>query len=404
MQVFNRVHFKDDKMRLTLIRLFLLALLLILSACNLGRDETEEPIDNTELTNIPSGKPVVIINSPQNGAEVVVNDVVIVSATATDSAGVTRVQLEANGQIVKTVSSESATGSTNFPVALDYTPRTTGDVTLEVVAYRGATASDPAVVSIKVKSNETQVTQPPVSSGSGNNPLPQIDPNDPTCRALINAGLNFRAGPGTNYDVIRVLATGTVAPIIGRLGDNSWWQLQVGTSIGWVSAQFTTPYGSLCTNVPVTSPPPSPTPRGGSASSTPPPSFTPSKTNTPQAPTATSTPGKADLVVVSISGPNNLTIPGGETGITQRYTVTISNTGSGPSRQFANTVTILPGGSPTDLGVVANLDANQTIALDIDLTFSAPGTYTIRVDADANSSVDEVSEVNNSAIITVTVN
>lgn len=377
----------------------LLVMLVALAACNLGRGDTTEPIDgnDTAATLDPnaSGSPTVSIISPQNNSEVVVRDDVLVSVNATDSVGVTRVQLFVNGQIVKTVSSESATGDRNMNALLDFKPQTAGDLTLRVVAYRGARASEPAEVTLKVKSTEAQVTAPPLPD----NTVPVIDPNDPTCRVLVNTGLNFREGPGTNYNVIRLLNTGTVAPIMGRLGDNSWWQLRVGTTIGWVSAQFTTTYGN-CAGIPIAAAPPTPTPRGGVPTNTPTATVTSSPTSQP---TTTSTPGKADLVVVSITGPTTLTIPGGESSVSQTYTVTISNTGSGPSNQFSNTITVV--GSPTmDLGVVANLDAGQTIALTVNLTFNAAGTYVVQVMADSASQVDEVSEVNNVGSIVVTVN
>lgn len=377
--------------------LLLLAALAALTACNLGRDEEEALTPNPGLTPAPTGKPTVIITSPQSGAEFVVDDPVLVSANAADSVGVTRVQLFANGQIVKTVSSESPSGDRNMDTILDYTPRATGAVTLRVLAYRGSTASDPAEIQISVKSSQAQVTAPPAPVDN----VPQIDPNDPTCRALMNTGLNFRTGPGTNYGVISVLSTGTIAPIVGRLGDNSWWQVRVGFTLGWISAGFTTVYGN-CVLIPAVTPPPTATPPGGAATNTPPPTAT--RTNTPT-PTITSTPGKADLVVVSIlADSTTLTIPGGQTSVTQEFTITISNTGSGPSRQFSNAILVLPGGSEADLGVVGNLNPSETIALTVDLTFDAPGSYTVRVTADSELQVDEVSEVNNTGSIPVIVN
>lgn len=368
--------------------LFILLILVVASGCNLStQPPTAEPLEvPSELPG--GGKPVVQIASPESGDEVAVNTQIFVTANATDSVGVTRVQLIANNQVVKTVSSESPAGQKNFQVLLDYTPRQAGDVNLEVVAYRGAIASEPAEVDITVRSTQSLVTATiaPIDGG------PVIDPNDPTCRILTNVGLNVRTGPGTNYDRITVLGAGTQAPIIGRIGDNSWWQIRSGLTVGWVSAQFTSVYG-ICTAVPVVNPPPSPTPTG--ASPTPRASATPTPTPTP---TISPTPGKADLVISSVAGPTSVTLPSDSV----TYAVTITNTGSGPSGQFANKFT-LPNGTETDLGVVANLNPGESISLSILVSFSGAGTVNLTARADSNNQVAEVSEVNNVGILSVTV-
>ena len=134
-------------------RLLLIPLLLILGACNLtAQPPTAESI--TVPTINPGGKPVVTITAPKQGDEIVVGSQMFVTANARDAVGVTRVQLLANDQIVKTISSESASGQTNFDVLLDYTPRSEGQVILELIAYRGAIASDPANVTVNVRRNQ----------------------------------------------------------------------------------------------------------------------------------------------------------------------------------------------------------------------------------------------------------
>jgi hypothetical protein len=120
-------------------------------------------------------------------------------------------------------------------------------------------------------------------------------------------------------------------------------------------------------------------------------------------PAATNTPKPADLLVASITGPANLVIPDGETSVSGSYSVTITNNGSANTGQFTNTITILPGGSPMELGVVGNLGADESIALTIDLTFGSVGDFTLRVDADSEDDVEEVSEANNRGFYDVTV-
>lgn len=364
--------------------------LLALSACNLSSSPpTEEPLPGTPVN--ASGKPEVTIVSPKDGDEVVVEEEILVSANASDSVGVTRVQLLANNQVVKTVSSESPSGDLSKSFLLDYTPEEEGDVELEVIAFRGAVASDPAVITVSVREDETQVTATSVPAPN----VPVIDPNDPTCRALVNAGLNLRTGPGTNYQRITVLATGTVVPIIGRLGDNTWWQVRSGTTIGWVSAQYTTIYGN-CSGIPVVTPPA--TPGNPPTNTSVPPTFTflPPTTTPPPS----NTPTLADLIVTSIEGENDVTIGPGSDG-PRTYTVTITNLGGRRTGQFSNSISI--NSSERDLGVVADLGPNESISLTTQITFDTAGTYTLLVRIDSEENVSEISEVNNTGILQVNV-
>ena len=144
----------------------------------------------------------------------------------------TRVQLIANDRIVRTVSSESSSGLRTMEVTLDYRPVVTGTLNLEVVAWRGSVPGDPASVSVTVRANRSQV----LSTSVARPEVPVIDPNDPTCRVLTNVALNVRVNAGTGFDRITTLPDGRQAPVIGRLADNSWWQVSLrdGTA-GWVA-------------------------------------------------------------------------------------------------------------------------------------------------------------------------
>src|SRR5262245_22821317 len=199
-------------------RMLVLVLLALwgLTACNLSGNPQAESIQTSAPPT--NAKPAVTITSPADGSQVAVNTQVLVSANATDSVGVQRVQLLANGQIVKTVSSQSPSGDANMNVLLDYTPRTAGTLNLQVIAYRGGLASDPAQVTINVTAQTQPTATTPAQSSSGGSTGPVIDPNDPTCRILTSVGLNVRSGPDTVYPVLTVLAAGTQVPIVGRNG------------------------------------------------------------------------------------------------------------------------------------------------------------------------------------------
>jgi uncharacterized protein YraI len=378
------------------IAVFTLVALLGLSACNLTSAGSQSLATATSAANT---QPVVTILSPQNGAEVIVDEQILVSANAVDPVGITRVQLLADNQIVKTVSSESAGGDPNLNVLLDYTPEDTGSLSLQVIAYRGALASAPAEVNLSVRENQAQVTAttqaPPIV-------VPPINPADPTCRVLVNAPLNLRTGPDTVYDRISVLSTGTVAPITGRTPNNSWYQIRVGVTTGWVSSGYVTLYGN-CSNVGIPPIPPTPT-RIIIATATPiPPTNT--LTLTAQPPTLTPTPGFPDLIVTNLSlvGTSPLQLGPGDTPVSATFSVTITNTGASPTTQFSTTISVSPPGSEVPLGVVGNLGPGQSVVLNISLTFNAVGTYTIQARADSDNQITEASEVNNVGFTTVQV-
>jgi len=191
-----------------------------------------------------------------------------------------------------------------------------------------------------------------------------------------------------------------VLPISGRLANNQWWQVRFGnfgSSFGWVSAAFVLVYGN-CALVPVVPIPP--TPISATTQAPPPATFTPTRSPTPPTPTITLTPGVPDLVVASIVGEQEVVLSG-ET--IRQYSVTITNTGAGATGQFSNTLTVQPGNIQIDLGNVGGLNPSQSILLQVNVTFNASGNYSLAVQADSGAQISEFSEVNNSAIYSVTV-
>jgi hypothetical protein len=386
---------KEHTMRYRIFLLLAAAMLVFAATgCNLTFDASgAEPLPPTD---VPGTKPIVTIISPANNTQVTVGQQVLVSVNAVDSTGVTRIQLLAGGSVVKTISSQAASGERNMNALLDYTPQNVGTIELTVIAYRSSVPSDAVRLTLIVVP-QTQVTptatSPAPGPGPGPNP-PPIDPTDPTCRLLTTTALNVRSGPGTQYVVLQVLATGTLVPIVGRDPFNTWWQIRAGTTIGWVSAAFVLVYGN-CSFIPIIQPPP------------PPPTNTPTRTPTPititpvNTPTATNTPGLPDLVITSIVGETTLPLSGAT--VTGNYAVTITNTGQGPTGQFLNTIAVTPDGTVTQLGAVAGLSAGESIVLTVSLTFASTGSYTITARADSDSQITEISEVNNVGILSVQV-
>ena len=380
-------------MQKRLISALLLVTLLLINACTLTSQPVEERIPTP--TGSVNTRPTVTITSPQSGSESIVNQQILVSASASDPVGITQMQLLANGRIVKTIRSDAVSGSQAMNAVLDYTPTEAGSLNLSVIAYRAAVASDPALVTVNVRAAQAQVT----ATSAPNPGVPIINPNDPTCRALANTGVNVRSGPSTLYARVSTLAGGTVVPITGRNADNSWWQVRVGVTIGWVIDDYVTIYG-ICTNIPVVQAPPPPTLTPLPVTNTPIP-LPATFTIVPTAP-PTVTPGLPDLLVTNISGLTTITL-GNAAAVTENYTITISNTGSGTTSQFNNIITILPTNENVPLGVVANLRPGESIILTVSITFSSTGSYSLRVRPDSDNQVQEVSEFNNEATYSVTV-
>jgi hypothetical protein len=108
-----------------------------------------------------------------------------------------------------------------------------------------------------------------------------------------NNSVNVRSGAGTGFGIVATIpATGT-ALVVGRLADNSWYQVNVSGKLGWVSAVVVIPGGNcagvavivLPTAVPPTAAPVIAPPSGGSGGVPSASGGGSSPTNVPAAPT-----------------------------------------------------------------------------------------------------------------------
>lgn len=386
-------------------RVFIASLIamLMFTACNLGGTSNpgEEDIPTADPQN--AGQPQVTILSPTSGASFTVNEQILVSVSATDQIGVTRVQMFANGSLVKTVSSEFSDGEVSYEGVLDFTPRTDGDYNLRVIAFRNAISSPPAELQISVGEEQIFVTERSNSTGSSTgsigNPVPII-PNDGVCRVLTLVGLNMRTQPTTTRDnVIRTFADNTLLNVVARLADNSWWKVSSGTTVGWVSGnpQFVSLSGNCSTipieNVVLNTPTPSPT-------------FLPPTSTPLPPPTNTAIPGVPDLIVPNIAIDAIIEIPNGETEITVEVTITVKNDGNAETGQFDVILTIERNGFDDviyDVATVGTLDPGAIVTLTQDVVFDAADDYDVQVDADPDNDITESGEFNNRADTTIEV-
>lgn len=63
--------------------------------------------------------------------------------------------------------------------------------------------------------------------------------------------LNVRAAPTTDASILVKVERGEAYPIVGRNADDSWWQINVNGTVGWVFADFLIPVNTA--GVPITS-------------------------------------------------------------------------------------------------------------------------------------------------------
>lgn len=85
-------------------------------------------------------------------------------------------------------------------------------------------------------------------------PPPTINPAGPCLVVTRGQFVNVRSGPATSFNVLTQLSPSGSGAVIGRLPDNTWWQVNVNGFIGWVSAAVVT-LGGNCAGVPVVIPP-----------------------------------------------------------------------------------------------------------------------------------------------------
>jgi|GEM_PF-405922 len=348
-----------------------------------GDSDSDDP---TAVDSVASSAPTVNISQPTDGQTFAVGSTITVQAQASDQGGgVTRVELRVNNVVVDSQTSQDPLGEESLSVLLDYTAVTAVDnLRLVVRAYRGSVQSPDVSVNVTVQGSATTPTSAATTStnnNSGNtgNNAPAPATQNPTCRARIDVGtLNFRRGPSVDYDILGVFNLGAEPPVVGRLGDNSWWEVSSNGSRGWVSAAYTELLGN-CQNISVTTPPASPVPAA---------------TNTP-------IPQEPNLIVSTLTGSTAITLLGQEA--TATYIVRVRNDGdTNAEGQFNITITY-PDGTSFDYTVDGLAAGEEVEVPNISATFTAPGTYTLSVFADSSGNITESVTSDNQEALTIVV-
>lgn len=188
--------------------------------------------------------PEVRIQFPYAGSQLEVGQQVNIQAVATDPDGVIRMEVWANGELVGSSLSATSKGQPTFSASVPWTPSAPGSYTLEIRAYNSkGTSSAPTTLSVNVVGDAISSPTPtPTPESEEPTPTPEplantpIPPGVPKARATDN--LNLRSGPGTEYEVVGYMPSGSEAEIIGRNEEGTWWQVVFAGAQAWVIGDY----------------------------------------------------------------------------------------------------------------------------------------------------------------------
>ena len=363
---------------------FIVIMILVAMACNLNKKD-----DVNQSANIGDPPSIVIVNPPQTG---VAGELLTIQVEATDPSGegVTQVQLMVDNIVVNSIPSEDRSGTATLNANLTWTPPTgsQGTVTIRAIASRGLVTGRSEDLRVEILPAGSQITQTPGTGGSTGGTSPTSSPG--FCRARVDTqGLRFRSQPDTSNDayIISSFNLNDEPPIVGRLGDNSWYQVSRGSQQGWVFAGLVTVLDCGNTNIPVRSAPATWTP-------------VPSPTLAPSA-----APRPPDLIAL-VAGEVSLKLNSSGTA-TASYVITVRNIGGSASGEFDVEIILPDGGSISK--TIANLEPNAQVQVSSDdsgfqsVTFTQPGTQRLRVFVDFDGAVSEIDENNNNAALDIIV-
>ena len=130
-----------------------------------------------------AGLPTVSVSSPANGAIIPLGALTPVVASATDTSGVSRIDLAVNGVVVDSYATPASVGQPTVAAELHWTPSAAGAHALSVVAYRpDGTPSAPAFVAVTVSEAVPPSAGPTLESTPSSQPTeePSAPAEEPT--------------------------------------------------------------------------------------------------------------------------------------------------------------------------------------------------------------------------------
>ncbi len=274
-----------------------------------------------ERTTPQTSRPAVVITAPVNGSQVPVGQPTGVQVTASDPAGIVRLELWVSGQKVQEAASPAAQGQPTLTAAMQWTPPAPGSYTLEIKAYNTQNRVNvPASVAITAGA---AVTTTVVVTGTPQTPTATV-PSTPAITAKTD--LNVRLGPEMFYDLVGLLPAGASAEITAKSEDGQWWQIKfspASSGFGWVTANPEFSTAANTSNLPIAQAPPTPTGTPTllpTSTPTVPPTHTPVPSTATPTPTPTATPGaQFSVTPTSIEGGQCVQVAWNVTGVKEVY-------------------------------------------------------------------------------------
>ncbi|MCB0163636.1 MAG: FHA domain-containing protein [Anaerolineae bacterium] len=279
---------------LSIIGLLILGAGLLYSA----RSSRVNTTDPAALVMPASQAPTIVMNqAPAANSAIQPGQSVTLQATASDTAGVARMELWVNDAKVDEVSSQLEQSAPSMTAGFQWTAAAPGSYALQVRAFNqnGAVSIQP-VAMITVVGEAATATQTPSTLASAptkpptaptTSPTTAVTPSPTTPAATPTPAVTtgpgtvspaptaaslvlkvpimvVRTGPSTLYDSLGRLEGGDQPEIIGQadVGQGNWWQIRYDPApnkVGWVSADPDLAIALNPFNVPQVTPPPLPT-------------------------------------------------------------------------------------------------------------------------------------------------
>jgi hypothetical protein len=208
-------------------------------------------------------EPVAMIVEPAMNASFANGEQVNVVTALVHPQGASQAALFANGELVR---SDDLTGPIYQGSMLQgWVPPGPGAYELQVLftsLLGGELASNTVLITVGEEYLTENISEPELHTGEEPELIQTATPTLPAApTATGNQDTNCRVGPSTQYQNIGTLFATQTAPIVGRLGDDSWWVIDLGESNSdcWVWSQLVTTSGDTA-SVPVLTPPALPEP------------------------------------------------------------------------------------------------------------------------------------------------
>ncbi len=151
----------------------------------------------------PGSKPVVIIASPPSGSLYTIGEKVVVQSVSTDSSGIVRVALLADGTLVREDPSPVTQGQAQFSLIQEWTANIAGQHTLTVRATNAQGATSESAILVNVR--EQSVIEPTLISAIATAvPLATFTPTKPVSAAPTEIA--------TTNPAVTVIVTATSPP------------------------------------------------------------------------------------------------------------------------------------------------------------------------------------------------